>query len=229
MRRRARRRRPYRQAQRDHAEFAAAIAASLGRLARHYGGIAERYAGCGYVPSHTFRMDLTQRVDEDRLREDLEAVGIRTVSSALAGHWIVEGVGDYTQRLSAKAEERAGRSRSTFVDAIAGIAAVPPEEKIDRRLSGIPAGEEAYLDVEAWPMAGGRLGDLVGALGRIAAVGGGRGKEDKVLDTFSGSSHCAIRMRCAAALFLEVASLPEVERVGPPPRIQAMNTGAGRR
>lgn len=228
MRRRARRR-PYGQAKRDHAEFAAAIGASLGRLALHYGGIAERYAGCGYVPSHTFRMDLTQRVDEDRLREDLEAVGITTVSSAIGGHWMVEGTGDYAERLSAKAEARAGRSRSTFVDAIAGIAAVPPEEKIDRRLFGIPAGEEAHLDVEAWPMADGRLKGLVGALGRIAAVGGGREEKDGVLDTFSGSSHCAIRMRCAAALFLEVASLPEVERVGPPPRIRAMSVAAGRR
>ena len=170
-------------------------------------------------------MDLAQRVDDDRLRGDLDTVGIRTVSSALADRWMVEGTGDYAERLSAKAEARAGRRRPTFIDTIAGIAAVPPEEKINHRLLGIPAGEEAYLDVEAWPMTDDRLGGLAGALGRIAAVGGGGG----VLDTFSSRDYCAIRMRCAAALFLEVASLPEVNRVGPPPRIQPMNSAAGRR
>lgn len=172
-------------------------------------------------------MDLAQRVDEGRLRADLDAVGIRTVSSALAGSWMVEGVGDYAERLSAKAGARAGRRRPTFIDTIAGIAAVPPEEKISQHLLGIPAGEEAYLDVEAWPMTDGRLGGLAGALGRIAAVGG-KGGGGGVLDTFNSRDYCAIRMRCAAALFREVASLPEVNRVGPPPRIRPMSSAAGR-
>ena len=164
-------------------------------------------------------MDLAQRVDENTLREDMKTVGVRTVSSALAGHWMVEGAGDYAERLSARAAERAARRGATFIDAIGGIAAVSPAEKIDPRLlEGSAEGESAYLDVKTRPMSEGRFGALGNALRSIAGDGGG-----DVLDEFHGRGYCAFRMRCGASLFRQIASLPEVERLGPPPRIRPMS------
>ena len=164
-------------------------------------------------------MDLAQRVDEETLRADLKTVDVRTVSSALAGHWMVEGAGDYAERLSARAAERAARRGATFVDAIGGIAAVLPEEKIDPRLlEGSAEGESAHFDVETWPMSEGRFGALGCALCRIAGDGGG-----DVLDEFRGRDYCAFRMRCGASLFWQIAFLPEVDCLRPPPWIRPMN------
>ena len=150
-------------------------------------------------------------------KSDLESVGIETVSSAFESYWMAKGAGGYRERLAAKAKERIGREKPTFVDAIKGVGIVQPEEKIDRRLLADPAGWEAEgADVETWPMSGGRLKEFRDALYKIARDGGGG-----VDGMFRTSDYCVIRVRCSAASLLEIASLPEVTRVSRPLQMRA--------
>ena len=145
-------------------------------------------------------------------KADLESVGIETVSSAFESYWVAKGAGGYKDRLAAKARDRIGGEKPTFVDAIEGVSIVQPEEKIDRRLLADTAGREAEgVDVETWPMSGGRLESLGNALYKIARDGGGG-----VDGMFRTSDYCVIRVRCGAASLLEIASLPEVARVSRP-------------
>ncbi len=148
----------------------------------------------------------------DAFKADLKSVGIETVSSAFESHWVAKGVGGYRDRLAAKARDRIGREKPTFVDAIEGIGIAKPEEKIDRRLLADTAGREAEgVDVETWPMSGGRLKEFGDTLYKIARDGGG-----DVDGMFRTSDYCAIRVRCGASSLLEIASLPEVARVSRP-------------
>ena len=211
--------RPYRRAERDHEKFRAEIASGLERIARSRARDAGRYDAYGYAPAHIFRMHLTQDVARGPFKAGLESVGIGTVSSALGRQWMVEGSGDYGKRLVAKAEERIGGKRPTFVDAIGGIDDVPPEEKMGRGLCEVPPGAEMEdIDVETWPMPGGRLERFALALDGIARERGGGGG---MRDAFQGTDYCAIRVRCNASLLREIASMPEVSRVSRPPKIRA--------
>ena len=208
--------RPYKRADRDHEKFHAEIAASLADLARRHAMNVELHASSGYAPAQIFNIDLTQRVGHNAFKADLESVGIETVSSALAKHWVVEGIGSFGRQLAAKARGRIGRETPTFIDAIERIGIVPPKEKIDRRLLASPAKDEIVdVDVETWPMSDTRLKKLGGALYKIAKDDGGT-----VDDMFHAIDYCAIRVRCSAASLLEIASLPEVARMSRPLHMQ---------
>ena len=221
---------PYKPAERDHDKFYAAIKKSLDQLDRRHEKNAERYAKYKYVPSQTFRMDLTQSVGYSRFKSDLESVGIKTVSSALKNQWIVEGVGDYRTQLAAKAKERATKAeeqeakaketrkdKPTFVDAIKKITAISSDEKMDQKLFNSPsvAAVEDF-DIETWPMSNDKLGEFGSMLYQLARDNGG-----DVLDMFYADDYCAIQIRCNASLLREIASMSEVVRITRPPQLRA--------
>ena len=174
---------------------------------------------------------MTQRVSYNTFKSDLDSVGIEAISSAPSDHWIVEGIGDYGERLAAKAKERADKAEegadkaeegadkaeATFIDAIKKVTIVTPKERISRELYANPVGIELEdIDIEAWLLTDGRLKDLENALYKMTTDGGG-----ELVNMFSISHYCAIQVRCNDALFHRIAALPEVARMSRPLQMRA--------
>ena len=208
----ARRRRGfgYKLTERNHAEFRDNMVARLDDLARIHAEVVDRHADRDYAPIRTLRIDLTQHVSHVTFKSDLESVGIETVLSALEKHWIVAGAEDYAGKLTAKIEDRIGRDKATFVDAIEQIGPVIPEEKMGGTLSTMPIEEAEDVDVEVWRLPDDRIKEFGDKLYKIAREGRG-----ELTDMFYTTDY-AIRVRCGAALCREIAALPEVARISRP-------------
>jgi len=168
-------------------------------------------------PNLIFKLEVTQSIDENTMRENLRRMDIDVLSPSpdKKGLWIVFAEDEDAREFKEKLESYAERDRYSFFNAMGEIVEIPIEEKIGERLgeSMLEPGETAYLDVEIWRMQDERLGTFMEGLEKLIISKGGRVTDRLVKDSF-----CLLRVEANEETVTEILPLREIASVDRPPK-----------
>lgn len=168
-------------------------------------------------PNLIFKLEVTQRVTEDRFREELSRMEIDVLSPSpdKTGYWVVFAEDPEVTRFETKLQAYAETSSYRFFNAVGDLVEIPPQEKIGERLrtEGLTPDEIAFLDVEIWRMENTRLNRFIAELERWLSSKGGR-----VSDRLIRTSFCLLRVQVSGNILQEVLQLREVALVDRPPK-----------
>ncbi len=174
-----------------------------------------------FDPKLIFKIEISQKIDENILREELKKIDIEVIAPSpdKQGFWIVFSEDSEMKKFedSLVAYARTDKKYGTVLDAIKKITDIPPEEKIGPLLKDKPLGadEVTPLDFSVWNMDNNQLNHFLTGLKKFIKTNDGY-----VLDEFKTKNFCRLKIRVNNPLLQEILQLKEIESVDRPPRIR---------
>lgn len=168
-------------------------------------------------PNLIFKLEVTQPMDEDTLRQELRRMDITVLAPApqKKGLWVVFAEDEEVARFQEKLRSYVEQGRYEFFSALGDLVEIPVEDKVGERLGERMLGpdETAYLDVEIWRMQDERLERFLNGLANLISARGGR-----VTDKLIKRSFCLLRIQGSAETVNEILPLREIALVDRPPK-----------
>ncbi len=168
-------------------------------------------------PNLIFKLEITQTVHEDTLRQNLRGMDIEVLSPApdKKGLWVVFAEDEDAQKFHEKLALYVAQDKFKFFNAIGQIVEIPPEDKIGERLHEDELGtqEIAYLDVEIWRMEDGRLDKFIDGLENLIEASNGR-----ITDRLRTKSFSLLRVKANKIIVEELLPLREIATIDRPPQ-----------
>lgn len=175
-----------------------------------------------FDPNLLFKIELKQRVPEEKFREFLERNKIQIISPSPkgTGYWISLAKNDSLDEVEKKLkdygrnDEKEARYKNIF-DAIEKFDVIPPEDKIGEGLKEKPLqeGEECYLDIEIWKMEAEKEKLFLEGFKKLITA-----KKGEITDEFITDNICLLRAKINKNIFDEIILLKEISRIDKPPK-----------
>jgi len=168
-------------------------------------------------PNLIFKLEVTQSLGEDSLRQELGRMDIEVLSPSpdKKGFWVVFAEDEDATKFQGKLKSYAEQDQYKFFNALGELVEIPVEDKIGPRLVErmLEPEETAYLDIEIWRMEDERLNTFLDGLTSLIASKGGR-----ITDRLLKDSFCLLRVRVDRELLEEILPLREIALVDRPPK-----------